>query len=158
MRSLRLVLEPRRSMLMIHNMRPGHARPTQPCAAMDEHWFRKSAIGEQDGVQLVAGQRRNAVIAGRDVSDLKTRRLINTQKVRVGVEAEVLVIEQADDRSNAVRLSGLDPALNLPHTDWGVAFPGIPRACCAIEFLRNNWCHHASFSADIQRRKGVCVS
>jgi hypothetical protein len=24
--------------------------------------------------------------------------------------------------------------------------------------LRNNWCHHGSFSADIQRRKELCVS
>jgi len=158
MRSLCLAFEPRRSILMIYNMSPGHSRPTQPCAAMDEHRFREIAIGEQHSVQLVAGQRRNAVIAGRHVSYLKTRRLINAHKVRVRVEAEVLVIEQANDRSNAVRLSGLDPALNLPHAYWCFAFPGIPRACRAIEFLRNNWCHHGSFSADIQRRKELCVS
>ena len=79
------------------------------------------------------------MVARRNVAHLKAGIAVDARQVRVGVEAEVLVIEQADDGNNPQRLRGIDPSLHLSHTNRLVAVRGVARPCASIEFFGNDW-------------------
>ena len=68
------------------------------------------------------------MVGDRNVAHFKAGGAVDAQKIAVGIKAEVLVGQQADDGDNAQLLGGFNPALDFTHAYGRFAAPRVAGA------------------------------
>jgi len=91
---------------------------------------------------LFCAQRRSFVVCDRNMPDFEAGRAVNVDEGAVGVEAEMLIGEKANDRRHAGRLRGLEPHLDLSAADGGRTPAIVAGTSRTVEFARYNFGNH----------------
>jgi hypothetical protein len=68
---------------------------------VDENRLRQFAVSRENMSQLFCAERRSFVVCDRNMPDLEAGRAVNVDEGAVGVEAEMLIGEKANDGRHA---------------------------------------------------------